>query len=321
MMNVLIFAFSQSAYAWGKRGHAIVCQTAAAILAANIPSAEFLKKQSFDLGYYCNVPDLVWKKPSTYETEGPQHFMDLEIFERAFKTKPSPADPFELSRGEFQQRYPNVPLSAGRSFWRIQELVGSLGQIAKTLRHRPPSQSKVEVQNLQEDWLIQAGAVGHYIGDLSQPLHVTENYDGVMTDQKGIHAFFEDTLVDELSSRVTPAQLESRVGKEALEVWSSYEKSAAKLSTLQLIENLSRASNEALPRLLKLDKETGRKDLKKAASAFEPIIRARLEAGALAIAEIWSRELGWNFDGDKFYNFTPAPDFIAPPTAFKTKNQ
>ena len=34
--------------------------------------------------YYCNVPDFVWKEPATYGQESFNHFMDLEIFDRAF---------------------------------------------------------------------------------------------------------------------------------------------------------------------------------------------------------------------------------------------
>lgn len=35
---------------------------------------------------------------------------------------------------------------------------------------------------------------GHYIGDAHVPLHTTENYNGQLTDQKGIHAFWESRL-------------------------------------------------------------------------------------------------------------------------------
>lgn len=35
---------------------------------------------------------------------------------------------------------------------------------------------------------------GHYIADAHVPLHTTENYNGQLTDQKGIHAFWESRL-------------------------------------------------------------------------------------------------------------------------------
>jgi len=36
--------------------------------------------------------------------------------------------------------------------------------------------------------------LGHYVADAHVPLHTTENYNGQMTDQKGIHGFWESRL-------------------------------------------------------------------------------------------------------------------------------
>ncbi len=36
--------------------------------------------------------------------------------------------------------------------------------------------------------------IGHYIGDATVPLHTTENYNGQLTGQRGIHAFWESRL-------------------------------------------------------------------------------------------------------------------------------
>lgn len=38
--------------------------------------------------------------------------------------------------------------------------------------------------------------LGHYIGDAHVPLHTTENYNGQMTGQDGIHGFWESRLVE-----------------------------------------------------------------------------------------------------------------------------
>lgn len=45
--------------------------------------------------------------------------------------------------------------------------------------------------------LQMAGTMSHYIGDLSQPLHVSKNYDGQNeTGNPGIHKFFESTNIE-----------------------------------------------------------------------------------------------------------------------------
>jgi hypothetical protein len=41
-----------------------------------------------------------------------------------------------------------------------------------------------------------AAFLGHYVGDGHMPLHVTANYDGESTGQKGIHRRYEETMID-----------------------------------------------------------------------------------------------------------------------------
>ena len=48
---------------------------------------------------------------------------------------------------------------------------------------------------LDKEYILKVSAdMGHYIGDAHVPLHTTENYNGQMTDQLGIHAFWESRL-------------------------------------------------------------------------------------------------------------------------------
>ena len=42
--------------------------------------------------------------------------------------------------------------------------------------------------------------IGHYIGDACVPLHTTENYNGQLTDQVGIHAFWESRIPELFAS-------------------------------------------------------------------------------------------------------------------------
>jgi hypothetical protein len=43
--------------------------------------------------------------------------------------------------------------------------------------------------------------IAHYVEDAHQPLHVTENYDGQLTNQPGIHSRFETELVKHMISK------------------------------------------------------------------------------------------------------------------------
>jgi len=44
--------------------------------------------------------------------------------------------------------------------------------------------------------------LGHYVGDAHQPLHITSNYDGKATNQKGVHSRYETDLVGRYQSSI-----------------------------------------------------------------------------------------------------------------------
>lgn len=305
MVFCLNFSFAERVFAWGKRGHEIVARTAAYLLAdTKGMRAGFLRAHAFDLGYYANVPDLVWRAPRTEKAEKPQHYMDWEIFERSLP-KSEFEDSFALSRERFDAHYPKIAQSAGRSWWRIRELDGKLAAVTKELL--VTGQSRVKRQDAQLRWLTLAGVIGHYVGDLAQPLHTTENYDGEMTGQKGVHATFETRAVD-----AQTFVLEEEVFAAARKAWPGYHASHATDSVLVLLRALTADSHKLIGDVLAIDKKVGRRNVQALARADHDLLVARLSTGALALAEIWSRHLGWRFDGFKFYRFSPVPDYVWP---------
>lgn len=48
-----------------------------------------------------------------------------------------------------------------------------------------------------------AADLGHYVADGHMPLHITENYDGQYTGNKGIHSRYESTMVGTYNSLIT----------------------------------------------------------------------------------------------------------------------
>jgi hypothetical protein len=71
--------------------------------------------------------------------------------------------------------------------WRIAEVMDSLGEAIS-------NQSN-------EKMLKYFSWIAHYVEDAHQPLHVTENYDGQLTNQPGIHSRFETELVKHMISK------------------------------------------------------------------------------------------------------------------------
>jgi hypothetical protein len=85
--------------------------------------------------------------------------------------------------------------------------------------------------------------IGHYIGDLHVPLHSTHNYNGQLTNQHGIHGFWESRLPELFSN-----DYDLFVGKAkyfdnvSTQVWIRFEQSyAAKDSVLEIERRLGEA--------------------------------------------------------------------------------
>lgn len=80
----------------------------------------------------------------------------------------------ELLKAKYPEKYIN---QNGILYWYIQDMMVKL---TKAFKER----KKTEI-------LFLAADLGHYIGDAHMPLHTSANYDGQMTNQKGIHALWK----------------------------------------------------------------------------------------------------------------------------------
>ena len=293
-VTFLLLVGASSAHGWGNRGHATVAEAAAYLLADQYP---LFKSQAFQLAYYNNVPDLLWKGTEKLrKQESSEHFMDLEVFERAGVRD------WDEDRLQFLKKH-KVPQNAGRALWRILELEQEL-KILVSQFGKAKGESKVK--GVQGDWFKVAGILGHYVADLSQPLHVTENYDGQMTGQKGIHEFFETTLVNEAYPEILPL-----VHAKAREAWSSKAAQLRTQSTRDLIVALMVDSKSHVPSVLKRDRENQR-DMARSLRAEKDLIVERLAVGGLYLALLWERNRLPHLITSGFYEFRAEPSYIKP---------
>jgi hypothetical protein len=302
LVSVILFLSNQNANAWGRHGHAIVNSTAAYLIANKIMPE--IKPYAFDLAYYSNIPDIAWRVPATGKIEAPQHYMDMEIFNAQLEHS-KVQNPYELSRAEFAEKFPHIKEQAGRAWWRIREMQTLLQELQAHL-----SKDKLTIEERhkhQARWLVIAGTMGHYVGDLSQPLHTTENYDGQKSNQKGVHAFFEDQMVDELQPL-----LATEVWSSAQSKWADFHTAHKDKSVVQLLQEETAHSHAQIEVLLKIDKDNGRGNPARLALLYKPLLLERLSEGSLYLAEFWNRDLGWKMDTHQFFSFISAPEYVYP---------
>ena len=115
------------------------------------------------------------KRRYTDSTEAPRHFFDADHYGKfPFKTVPHKwADASAKYNKDSVIKYGTVP-------WTIQYQYYKLVRAFKA--HDTSS------------ILHTSADLGHYIADASVPLHLTTNYDGQLTNQKGLHALWESRL-------------------------------------------------------------------------------------------------------------------------------
>jgi hypothetical protein len=122
------------------------------------------------------------ERRSTDKTEGPKHFIDIENYGAgAMLTMPHDLKTaLEKYSWDTLKKYGYVP---------YQVLI-EYDSLVNALKH-----------NNADSIIFYAVDLAHYIEDANVPLHTTNNYDGQLTGQKGLHALWESTIPElELSS-------------------------------------------------------------------------------------------------------------------------
>ena len=179
ILPVFLIAFTskseQKQKKWGFFGHQRINRISTFTLPQEMfgfykEHIEFITEHAVD-------PD---KRRYAVDGEAQRHYIDIDHYVKAGE------DPFELMPRRWDEaieKYSEDTLQAyGIVPWHIEVMKFRL-------------QRAFESQNV--DLILKYSAdIGHYVGDAHVPLHTTENYNGQMTNQKGIHGLWESRLVE-----------------------------------------------------------------------------------------------------------------------------
>lgn len=139
-----------------------------------------------------------------------------------------------------------------------------------------------------------AADMGHYIGDAHVPLHTTENYNGQLTNQHGIHAFWE-SRIPELSAE----GYDHLVGRAAYlrhtldAAWEAVEQSHALVDSVLGIERRLSVEFPEDRKFVFEDRGRGgmrlysREYTKAYEDAMLGMVEARMNASILAVGSFW----------------------------------
>ncbi len=115
------------------------------------------------------------KRRYTDPLEAPRHFLDADHYgEFPFDSIPQKWNDAAVKySADTLNKYGTVPWTIQRNYYRLVQAFKDLDSI-KILKY--------------------SADLGHYIADAHVPLHMTSNYNGQLTNQIGIHAFWESRL-------------------------------------------------------------------------------------------------------------------------------
>lgn len=168
----------EPAQAWGFYGHKRINRMACFTLPPEI--FPFYKRHIDFISDHAVDPD---RRRYAVPEEAPRHYIDIDHYAH------DGADPFTVVPRRWTDaaaKYTEDTLKAyGIVPWHIQIVYARLiealqrGDVDRILRY--------------------SADLGHYVADAHVPLHTTENYNGQLTNQHGIHAFWE-SRIPELSA-------------------------------------------------------------------------------------------------------------------------
>ena len=212
--------FSLPVFSWGFFAHKKINYYAVFLLPPEMlvlykPNIDFISEHSVD-------PD---KRRYVLQEEGPRHYIDIDHY----GTHPFPELPrkWEDAIDKFSQ---DSIRSYGMVPWWIE-----------IMQHRL---TKAFIEKDQSKILKLSAELGHYIADAHVPLHASMNHNGQLTNQQGIHGFWESRIPELLADKewdffIGRAQYISNVQEF---IWERVLESAAQADTVLKIEKeLSRS--------------------------------------------------------------------------------
>lgn len=172
LLTAVLFLLPGRSFSWGHRAHRWVNRQAFRHLPGEMAGFE---RWAGIITAYASEAD---RRKSTDPLESPRHYVDID-------------------------RYPEFPqgrlcrdLDSLRARYGDQLDVYGNGVVPWTIAGVTETLSVAMAEGHWQEAILLAADLGHYVADGHQPLHVTENYDGQLTGNDGVHLRYEIHMVN-----------------------------------------------------------------------------------------------------------------------------
>jgi hypothetical protein len=257
-----------SASAWGFTAHRYIMSRAIDLLPPDLKP--FFEQHRDEIVIRVIDPDL-WRNEGW--EDDPNHFMN-------FGAKELGAYPFtELPReyGAALEKFGAATLKRdGLLPWRAAEEFGNLRRGFEGFARGGA--------NAPGDVIVYAAIASHYIQDAHQPLHASNNYDGQLTRNTGVHARFERDLIERFQSRLTVSPARPSPVRNMRD--AAFD---ALLASYQLVDPILQADTEAIAGKDTYDDDYFEKFFAKVRPVLEKRLADSITATAAAIMGAWEQ--------------------------------
>ena len=214
LLCLLPLLAAPASFAWGNKGHEIINHLAVTSLPSSLPA--FLRSPAAvdEITWLGPEPDR-WRSPAEPEldaAQAPDHYIDLEL---AYRLAPLPRERYQFIAKcyAYMEAHPDQakqmePSRIGFQPYITEEVWERLKAAMRNYR-----QIKADHQDtmpVEQAIIFYAGWLGHYVGDGSQPLHTSIDYNGWVgpnphhyTTSHKIHWQFEGPFVEDNMSVAT----------------------------------------------------------------------------------------------------------------------
>lgn len=172
--------------AWGKNGHKLISSKAIDFLPEEMKPLKNWKDYIVD---HSLDPD---NRRENNPTEAPKHFIDMDYYQ-------------EFLYGSMIQDKNQLISKYGI------DTVTQIGMLPWATLDTYNNLVKAFKEGNRDKVLIFITDLGHYVGDGHQPFHTMLNYDGQLSNQRGIHGRYESEMVNKYIEQITSSISEQKI--------------------------------------------------------------------------------------------------------------
>ena len=215
-LALMLSLCAQEALAWGATGHRMIAVLGVKALGPDLPGFLKTPEAITTLGELAREPDRSKGAGRIHDAmRDPAHFIDLDDVGKVGGVLP--LEPLPPTRGAFDAALRAGGTDSGKTGYLPYAMIDGWQQLTKDfaywralnlaipLAKTPQKRAWLKADLARRQALIvnNLGIWSHYIGDASQPLHVTEHYNGWgdfpnpkgYTQSRSLHARFEGQFV------------------------------------------------------------------------------------------------------------------------------